>query len=83
MDRILILACDVGNASGEDGTSLGSAIICGVAGGVFSSIEEGVKSIKTVGRVSFDAEESLKYREVYDIYKKLYPALKHTFSNQG
>lgn len=54
MDRILILACDVGNASGEDGTSLGSAIICGVAGGVFSSIEEGVKSIKTVGRVSFD-----------------------------
>ncbi|MGI6085913.1 MAG: xylulokinase, partial [Acetivibrionales bacterium] len=67
------------NVSGEDGTSLGSAIIGGVAAGIFSSIEDGVKSIKTQGRVSFNRDESKAYEDAYRTYVKLYPSLKHVF----
>lgn len=71
------------NASSEDGTSLGSAIIGGVAAGIFTSIKDGVKSIKTVGRVSFDADEGKKYENAYKTYVKLYPALKPVFHDEN
>lgn len=67
------------NVSGEDGTSLGSAIIGGVAAGIFTSIEDGVKSIKTTGRLSFDSDEAKNYDSAYSTYLKLYPALKKVF----
>ena len=60
-----------------DAPALGSAILAAVAAGSFSSIEEAAGAMVQVERqIEPDAARHGQYREPYEAYKRLYPALK-------
>jgi len=65
----------------SEAACLGAAILAGTAGGVYSSVDEGV-SIAVRGKDTYYPDPSMieQYREKYELYKKLYPALKGLFS---
>ena len=57
-------------------SSLGSAMLAGIACGVFASPKEAVKiCIKEVDTVYPNLENTKKYRKVYEEYKKIHDAL--------
>lgn len=60
----------------EAGT-LGAAILAGIGTGVYGSVEEAVEAVVKVDRV-FEPDPSRheRYRELFEKYRKLYPALK-------
>ncbi len=66
----------------KDAPSLGVAILAAVGTGIFSSVEDAcdsvIKSNKTVNPVKENHEEYLKY---FEIYKKVYPALKDVYKD--
>ncbi len=56
---------------------LGAAILAGVATGVFTGYEEGVRRFVRTDRVfEPDMDRHCLYREKIDLYRRLYPALK-------
>ncbi len=65
----------------EEGPALGGAILAAVASGEFKNLEEKAKEIAKVKyTVTPDPESVARYREKYDVYRSLYPALKPCFS---
>ena len=57
-------------------SSLGSAMLAGVATGVFKNAEEAVKKCVKQKDVTYpDAENTEKYRKVFSEYKKIHDAL--------
>ncbi|MBE6718937.1 MAG: xylulokinase [Ruminococcaceae bacterium] len=57
-------------------SSLGSAMLAGVACGVFKNAEEAAaKCVKEVDTVYPNPENTAKYRKLYDEYKKIHDAL--------
>lgn len=57
-------------------SSLGSAMLAGIAAGVFQDVEDAVaKCVKSRDIVYPDPENTQKYREVFAIYKKIHDAL--------
>jgi len=63
----------------EDAGALGAGIIAGVAVGLWPSVEKAVSLIKTRTINQPIDENAVKYERIYELYKKLYPALKQTF----
>lgn len=64
------------NITESSDSSLGSAMLAGIACGVFSSPEEAVaKCIKPIKTVTPNPENTEKYREIFTIYKKIHDAL--------
>jgi len=63
----------------SEATSLGTAILAGVAIGEYSSVEEAVEHLVRV-RETFepDPERHRRYTERFALYRKLYPTLKDT-----
>jgi xylulokinase len=65
----------------SEGAALGAAILGGVAGGVYQSVEEGCDRVVKAGDVTeFDAARHGEYMKYYQIYHSLYPSLKGAFS---
>jgi len=59
---------------------LGEAITAGVGVGYFSSLEEGSDAVVKITEVFYPIEENARiYKGYYDVYKRLYPALKELF----
>lgn len=65
----------------SESAALGAAILGGCAAGVYSSVEDGCKRcVLHASTVDFDKSSSDKYKGYYNIYIKLYPILKNSFS---
>ena len=64
-------------------SSLGSAMLAGIAAGVFSDAEDAVsKCVKEVDITYPDNENTLKYEEVFAAYKKIHDALAPVYSER-
>lgn len=64
----------------EQGPGFGGAVIAAVACGEYESVEDAAgKIVRIRDEVVPDAETAALYEERYQIYRKLYPALKDTF----
>ena len=69
------------NPSG--GAAYGAALMAAVGAGIFGSIAEGVESWVRSGEVTEPNVTSAdSYDELYDAYRKLYPALQERFENR-
>jgi len=65
----------------SEAACLGAAILAGTAGGVYRSVDEGVsRAVRVRGMHYPDPSMTEQYMEKYELYKKLYPALKGLFS---
>ncbi len=61
----------------EEGAAYGAALLGGVAGGVFGSVEEAVVTcVRPIGRVEPDPAWSAVYDEGYARFRASYPAIK-------
>jgi xylulokinase len=64
--------------SSEEGSALGSALLGGVAGGVFPDVHDAVaRCVRVTDVVEPDAEWRDVYAELAPRYRGLYPALRH------
>jgi xylulokinase len=63
--------------SAEEGAAYGAALLAGVGGGVWSSIDEACKeTIRIAARVEPQSEASATMNARYAMFRKLYPALR-------
>ncbi len=63
-----------------EGAAYGAALLAGVGGGAYRSVEEAVAAtIKVTDRTAPVPENAKKYEALYPIYRSLYPALRDTF----
>ncbi len=63
-----------------EGPALGAAILAGAGAGIYKSVGEGCDSAVKARKVnSVDQENRRQYMRYYEIYQKLYPALKDMF----
>lgn len=77
-----ILDLDICLLNTEQGPSFGGAILAMVANGEYASLEEAVNSIVKVSKVIKPRDDIKKlYKDRYDIYKRLYPALKDIYKD--
>lgn len=61
----------------EESTALGAAILAGVGAGVYENLEEAIKHVTKPGELyEPDLALTQMYRESFEIYKELYPALR-------
>jgi len=66
----------------EEGPGYGGAILAATGCGAFASVEEaGDKLIRVVDVTEPDAELVAKYEKKYQVFRKLYPALKPVFDD--
>jgi xylulokinase len=64
----------------SEGPALGAAILAGVGAGVFSSVNEGCKSIvRYAANEKPNKKNHLKYMAFYSIYRNLYKVLRNEF----
>ncbi len=77
--NILNITIDIPNC--EEGPGMGGAMLAMVACGAYASVEEAASKIVGV-KTSEEPDPELvaKYEEHYQIFRKLYPALKEVFS---
>lgn len=75
-----VLGITLESPESEEGPSLGGAILAGVAEGEYSNVKEVSKEFLKISSVTEPDEDLVnKYDEKYQVYKKLYPALKDVF----
>lgn len=66
----------------DEGPALGAAILAGVGAGIYGDVAEASDSIiKVVGKVEPNTQWQEIYADQYNVFKKLYPALKESFSD--
>ncbi len=71
---------EIATLENDESAALGAAILGGVAGGVYKSVEEGCNlCIKEKNKTLPDACSHGKYIKYYGVYKELYPALKDSY----
>ncbi|MCL1895220.1 MAG: FGGY family carbohydrate kinase [Clostridiales bacterium] len=77
-----VTGCTLSLAEETEGAPLGYAVIAGVGAGLFHSFEEAAGRIVKVRRGAFipDPANHALYKELYRVYKGLYPRLKDTFA---
>ena len=64
----------------EQGPGVGGALLAMAACGLYSSVEDACRMlVRTAGTVEPDPALAARYEERYQIFKKLYPALKEVF----
>ena len=73
--------CPVSTVSSKEGPALGVAILAGVGGGLFKSVEEGcLKLIRKKDAQLPDKAANAKYEPFYQTYRALYPALREQYA---
>lgn len=76
-----IMNMPVRTLSTKESGTLGLAILCSVACGDYKDIKSAVKSIVVVDKTYYPRNEYVeKYKEKYEVYKRIYPALKGIFN---
>nr|MCR4822928.1 xylulokinase [Treponema sp.] len=80
------MLCDVFNlpvatVASKEGPALGVALLAAVGSGVYSSVEEACKKVIKVNKEQKPVKENVEsYKKYYQLYRKLYPALKSSYS---
>ena len=75
-----VLRAELVTANTAEGAAYGAAILAGVGGGAWPDVEAACAgTIKIAGRIEPDPSCEGIYREMYEQYRALYPALKPTF----
>ena len=76
-----LYGCPVKTTDSKEGPALGVAILAGVGAGIYSSVEEGCDVLIHTDKVQFpEAERTAEYDKYYQLYRKLYGALKENFA---
>ncbi len=77
-----IMNVDVEIMNSEEGPGYGAAILAAVGCGEYASVEEATgKIVKVSEKLSPDADLVKKYEVKYNVWKKIYPALKDVFDD--
>lgn len=72
----------VTTVTSKEGPALGAAILAGVCAGVYPSVQDAcAKVVRTKTEQKPDVDNSAKYEKQYDLYRKLYPALKDFYKD--
>ena len=76
-----LYGCPVKTTDSKEGPAPGVAILAGVGAGIHSSVEEGCDVLIHTDKVQFpEAERTAEYDKYYQLYRKLYGALKENFA---
>lgn len=76
-----VLGVELVTTNATEGPAFGAALLAGVASGVFTSVKEACEqTVRIIERTQPHNEHEHVYTEGYEVYKKLYPALKPIFS---
>jgi xylulokinase len=79
-----VFGVPVAITTSTEGPAFGAAILAGVAAGTFASVEEGSDALVHVtSRVAPEPVLVERYREIHDVYRKLYGDLKESFRALG
>jgi xylulokinase len=71
---------DVTTVTSKEGPALGAAILAGVGAGVYPSVQEACKKVvKTKTEQKPNTDNSAEYDKFYQLYRKMYPALKENY----
>jgi len=66
----------------EEGAAYGAAIMAGVGGGAWASLDEACESvIRVASRLAPDPQRSVTMQKAYHIYRKIYPALRQALAD--
>ena len=77
-----VLGVELVVTNASEGPAFGAALLAGVAGGVYSSVQEAcAKTVKITKRTAPNAELAPIYEQAYATYTALYPALKPILSH--
>ncbi len=77
-----IMNVDVEIMNSEEGPGYGAAILAAVGCGEYASVEEATdRIVKVSEKLSPDAELVKKYETKYNVWRKIYPALKDAFED--
>ena len=72
--------CSVRTVVSKEGPALGVAILAGVGAGIYPSVQEGCRRVIRLNEPQEPIAENVpKYDAYYQMYKKLYPALKDCY----
>ncbi len=67
--------------SSTEGPAFGAALLAGVGTGAYQTVEEACRAtIRTSDRMAPDAAVQQTYERAYDLYRRLYPALRELFA---
>ncbi|MGN1115458.1 MAG: xylulokinase [Candidatus Ornithomonoglobus sp.] len=70
----------VTTVTSKEGPALGAAILAGVGAGIYPSVQEACRRVvKTKTEQAPDAANSAEYDKFYQLYRKMYPALKDNY----
>jgi xylulokinase len=76
-----VLGVELVITNASEGPAFGAALLAGVAGGVYASVQEAcAQTVKVVSRTAPNQELAPAYEQAYEVYKALYPALKPIIS---
>ncbi|HIZ55806.1 MAG TPA: xylulokinase [Firmicutes bacterium] len=76
-----LYACDVKTVGSKEGPALGVAILAGVGCGLYANVPEACDAIITADKIQHPIPENVRaYQPYYQLYTKLYPALKENYS---
>ncbi|HVP55638.1 MAG TPA: xylulokinase [Candidatus Eisenbacteria bacterium] len=68
----------------EEGSAYGAALLAGVGAGTWSSVDEACASaVKVATRVNPDPQASARMNQQYEIYRRVYPALREIRGNSN
>jgi len=74
------LGASVECVASDEGPALGAALIAGVGVGLYRDFEEATgQAVKVAGTVDPIPAHQKRYREFFELYRRLYPALQDTF----
>ena len=76
-----LYGCPVKTLASKEGAALGVAILAMVGAGEYATVPEACRAIIRTDKVQQPVPENTEaYGRVYDLYRKLYPALKEHFA---
>lgn len=76
-----VLGVELVITNASEGPAFGAALLAGVAGGVYASVQEAcAQTVQVRERTQPQAETASAYAQAYETYKALYPALKPIIS---
>ena len=75
-----VFEASVGTVNATEGPAFGAALMAGVGSGIFGDLKEATDQfVKVTGRIEPNPQNVARYREMYSVFRSLYPELKRSF----
>ena len=75
-----IFEASVASVNATEGSAFDAAMMAGIGSGIFTDLKEATdQSVKVTGRIEPNPENIARYREMYSVFRSLYPELKRSF----